>query len=410
MKAFPIDFVRQALEQTLLEEHIKNPNLYGGENQVTLFSFYEQLVKDEEVNRYIEKYRDLVEQQNRSGIIMNGTIVAPENPSITNLYSCKIIPMTFTCNFRVKLANRDTAIDTINHLIDELKGTKVDIAELDNGQLVKVGTIFDKIESGVFLNCDTTSQDVENEINRLVALGLSNDLHIGDYIYCGYEDNVLRVFTLTENGWIEGVKNNPEIPVLPSHEEYKQYKLSLSFDSIRCDEPRTLNADEYCTISFGGSATLVNRQVKLGNDLVRVGIRRKKLIAKTTTDYTDNFSYLEPLEMPSGNSADTQANQLISNSFITNSHTDSLSLSLQYTFIANDSERLIREWFKYARYGLQDFIKPNIIYEIKEIWCSWGKYEPITFLAKIVESIDIDNTESDTLTITIPLQIQGENN
>ena len=47
-RAFPIDFVRQAIEQTLLENHLVDPHYIGGENQVSLFSFYEQLVKDEE--------------------------------------------------------------------------------------------------------------------------------------------------------------------------------------------------------------------------------------------------------------------------------------------------------------------------------------------------------------------------
>ena len=86
MRSFPIDFVRQVIEQTLLEEKIKEPNKYfGGDSQVKLFSFYEQLQKDDEVNRYVEIYRDLTEQQNRTGLIMNGTIIAPENPTITNV-------------------------------------------------------------------------------------------------------------------------------------------------------------------------------------------------------------------------------------------------------------------------------------------------------------------------------------
>ena len=35
LKNFPIDFVRQIIEQGLLEEHIKNPSKYfGGKNQL----------------------------------------------------------------------------------------------------------------------------------------------------------------------------------------------------------------------------------------------------------------------------------------------------------------------------------------------------------------------------------------
>ena len=89
MKGFSIDFIRQVIEQKLLEEHIKEPTKYfGGKGQVNLFSFYEQLQKEDEVNRFVEVYRDLTEQQNRTGLIMNGTIIAPENPTITNLSQC----------------------------------------------------------------------------------------------------------------------------------------------------------------------------------------------------------------------------------------------------------------------------------------------------------------------------------
>ena len=79
---------------------------------------------------------------------------------------------------------------------------------------------------------------------------------------------------------------------------------------------------------------------------------------------------------------------------------------------------ILYQFFKYARYGKQgtsgnnylDGITPNMIYEIKEIWSSWGQVEVETFKAKVVESIDIENTESDALTITIPFQVQGDNN
>ena len=69
-KNFPIDFVRQIIIRTLLEEHEAHPSVYfGGGNEVSLFSFYEQLQKEEQVNRFTEIYQDLVNQQNRSGII-----------------------------------------------------------------------------------------------------------------------------------------------------------------------------------------------------------------------------------------------------------------------------------------------------------------------------------------------------
>ena len=60
--------------------------------------------------------------------------------------------------------------------------------------------------------------------------------------------------------------------------------------------------------------------------------------------------------------------------------------------------------------GYLDGITPNMIFSVKEIWSSWGSVEVEEFKAKINDSIDGENNESDVLTITIPLQVQGENN
>jgi hypothetical protein len=127
---FVIDFVRQALEQTLLEQHKSNPDLFGGKDQVNIFSLYEQLAKGDDVDRYVENLREIADQQNKTDLILNGVLLAPTNPTITNLYSCTNIPMEWVCSLRCALANRDQALDTLNNLIEELKGSKVDIAEL----------------------------------------------------------------------------------------------------------------------------------------------------------------------------------------------------------------------------------------------------------------------------------------
>lgn len=436
MKTFPIDFVRQVIEQTLEEEHIKEPKKYfGGKQQVNLFSFYEQLQKEDEVNRYVEMYRELTEQQNRTGLIMNGTIIAPENPTITNLNNCLIIPMTFTCSFRVRLGDRDSAIETINHLFDILKGRKRDIAYFENGQLFVVGTIANNaknmpyFESGSFIgsyNQIIVLNDwLNTTINGLVSnYGLLPLIGIGDYVFA--EDTIggqhklkaIKITQISPTYQGEFVTSEDSGIFVPPNIDFEKYKLSLSFDSLRCDQPITLNSEEYCTISFGGSATLVSNGVKLGNDLTKLGIAKKKIKAKVDVEINGNTRWLEPLEIPSGNNANTKINQLISNKFISNSHTNSLGISLQYTFVVDESISLIKQWFEYGRYGIQadgttisyaNGITPNMIYEVKEIWSSWGQINIKTFLAKIVESIDIESTESDTLTISIPLQIQGEN-
>lgn len=430
-KTFPIDYVRQVIEQTLLEEHIKNPHeCFGGVNQVNLFSFYEQLQKEDEVNRYVAIYNDLIDQQNRTGLIMNGTIIAPENPTITNLAQCLIIPMSFTCSFRVLLANRDTAINTINNLIDKLKGRKQDIALFESGKLFKVGTVANEIDgtpttqSGDYIGEYDTSDTLNNVIENQIKPYFTNKGIIFDdsaYYYMGHSDNNHMLVVKKVNGeWTTLVESeSKDILFPPTNESFEKYKISMSFDSIRCDEPRNLNKNEYCVISFGGSATITSKDVLMGNELTKLGIRKLKIVAKPGININGQTTWLEPLELPSNSNTDTLMNQLISNKFINNSHNDSLTLSNQYTFMVDKSIPLIKQWFRYGRYGVQasgspiDYtngITPNMIYEIKELWSSWGEVDVETFKAKLGESIEIENTESDTLTMTITMQIQGDNN
>ena len=450
MLKFPIDTIRQVIEQTLEKEHLKDSHFFGGKNQVNLFSFYEQLEKEEQVNRYKEFYKDLIDEQNRTGLIMNGTIISPENPTITNLNQCLIIPMTFTCNFRVRIEDRDDAIDTINNMISILKGRKQDIAIFDNGVPFMVGTLANNvngvpaIQDGDFIySADLLAEEVLpffiTQWNT--NYGYQVDMTKDHYYY--YEDNVsgsgdlmIAYYESGTNTWYDLAnfddyqtmldndnqpKENYVLPIFPPEKNtFEKYKLSMSFDSIRVDEPRTLNGGEYIVISFGGSATLVSASVKLGNDLTKLAFSKHKIVGENEITIDSTKEWLEPLELPSGNNANTQLNQLLSNKFINNTHTDSINISTQYTFMCDESINIISEWFDYARYGIQanlttiastkKGITPNMIYKITELWSSWGVVRQKEFKAKIIESIDIENTESDTLTITIPLQIQGDNN
>lgn len=433
LKVFPIDFIRQAFEQKLLEEHNRDLELFGGKEQVNIFSFYEQLKSQEEVDRFVENYRDLAEQQNRSGLILNGVIVAPENPTITNLYSSLIIPMSFTCSMRCLVVNRDQAIWTINNLIDKLKGRKVDIAQLncvdEEGKKYSVpfmvGTIGQELNQLVIKNGDYIGQisnisDVDTLIASLKLKGLDLEVTNPTYFYVKHE-NKLKVVKQTHNQNVntyqfvtdDGTEDKIAFP--PQHTSFEQYKVSFSFDAIRCDEPRNLNAEEYCELSFGGSATLVNAGVQLGNDLLKLVVQKLGYQGETYVEFNNAPKVLlEPLEMPSGNNVNNQISQLVSNKFLSKSHNDAIALTLQYTFIYDKSIALLKQWFDYARYGKTGLnvteITPNLEYSVTEYWCSWGDFEPKEIKTKIIENIDVENTESDTLTLSLTMQIQGENN
>ena len=549
LKTFPIEFVRQILEQTLYEEHMKDVNLFGGEEQVNILSFYEQLKSQDEVDRFIETYRDLSEQQNRTGLILNGVLVSPENPTVTNLYSCTIVPLTWTCSLRCKLENRDQAIVTINNLIEKLKGKKVDVAQLecvdDNGKIYyqpfKVGTIGQNEGASVLKNGDYIGNYGPNRFDDFLSMitGHSKQVGIGkinkekSFFYYNegdfingvrqYKLNILKTipvpsttqigytlgyiwglpngevqpfiditssnitiddiyepiyadFTITKDGVAQTFEHcqsfalvdrrttshpnqlsirfklpiddnlqNYEISISnmvlykstceadyvsiretdvsvampPTHNSFERYKVSMSFDSIRCDEPRTVNGSEYCEITFSGSATIVNHSVVLGNDLLKIALLKVRIDADTPIEFSNQpIYYLEPLEMPSGNNINTQVSQLVSTRFLTNTHADAMSPTLQYTFILDRDNELLNQLFYYGRYGMKGFdhsvidinsITPNMVFRLAEIWSSWGDYQWRGMEVKIVENVDIENTESDTLTLSLTMQIQKEN-
>ncbi|MBO7712990.1 MAG: hypothetical protein J6S85_05435 [Methanobrevibacter sp.] len=439
---FPIDYVRATFEQTLLVEHLKNVNFYGGSNQVRIFSLYEQLLKGEDVDRYIENFRDLAEQQNRSGLILNGVITAPVNPTITNLYSCTIIPLEYVCSLRCTIENRDGALETINNLIEELKGSKVDIAELkcptEQGGYAYVpfvvGTIGHNdsgapyVKNGDYLGTVTSITDVPTLLNNLSS---NADLSIGiqqtnTWLYCSKEGKLVVVYgeyngqthTFDWN-FIENDGTYKDVIFPPEHVSFKKYKMSLSFEAIRCDEPYNLNADEYVKISFGGSATIQDAPIRFGNDLVKVAISKYGIKTSGTPITFNNptLYWLEPLEMPSGNNPNIRINQLVSNNFKNNTQTDSISVVLQYSFVLSDDIHLLEQWFDYGRYGEINVnsssevqtMSPNLIYNVYEIWSYWGKVVIKKKKTRIADSTDIDTTEGDTMTLGITMQVQGDN-
>ena len=419
MKTTAIEFVRQVLEQTLYEEHLKNSNYCGGKNQVNLFSFYEQLVENEDVDRYVENYEDLISQQNRSSLIMNGVITAPENPQIINIHTHDIRPMTFNVGFRTNVANRDTAIDTIENMMSVLKGRKRDIALFDNGELFVVGTMLNNVvgaptvKSGDFLG----SKPLENINGGINAQFYGMRQYITDLVTTGdyyYFENSGKLYKATKNETTneffvdETFKYNAK--------PFTKYKLSISFDTTRVDEPRTMDGDELVVVSFGGSATLVSAEVELGNDLTKISFKKKLIKAQTNITLTDTKHWLEPLETPNNLGIANEINQLASSNFLQGKQNTGINPNLSYSFVLDKSEPLIKQWWKYSRYGIQgketdspqfsSGVTPNTIYEISEIWSSWGSVEMNTFDAKITENAEGEPTESDAISLKLNFEVQ----
>ena len=425
MRTTAIDFVRQLIEQTLLEEHLKNDKYIGGKDQFQLFSFYENLQQQDEVDRYVERYRDLTEQQNRTGLIANGVIVAPENPQVININSSYISPLTWTMVIRCTLANRDSVIETLDNLSKQLRGRKFDIAELNTGELFKVGTPFQNdgapaFKHGDFVgvisqltNFQTYMTNLHNTYTGLNATTLETIWFDNKENYFYFENSgKIMVGKYDGNSTYEyGGDYRDKIIYPPEHTSFTKYKLSMSFDTIRVDEPRTLNANGCCDISIGGSATLVSKGVALGNDISKVVIAKDRVEAQTIINlYGNNKCPLEPLEIPSGLGISNEISQLASHNFLQARHNDGINAQINYSFVLDKDIALLNQLYKYARYGIvktdEYGVSPNMVFEISEFSCSWGEYDVNTFYAKITDHIDIENTESDAMSISFQVDVQ----
>lgn len=429
-KTFALDFARAIIDYKLSlndnVDYFSNDN----HNGIANYSFFEHLKSNEAVNRYVKTFEDLTKQQNRTSLAGFGILSTNESPTITNLYDAFISPFEFNYVIRCLLKDRDKMLGTLYHLIDELKGRKVDVAQLDTGVLFPVGTITDVIHNGDFIG-NVSNTTISTLLTYLYSLGIpENEWEENDYLYAEKNGKLARYEYINEL-WVE---NETYFIGNLEHNSFNKFKVSLSLNDISINQPFTLNALEYITFEMGGSATLVNDGVRLGNDLVRVYIKKHKVVISEnsnndiyfddlaqTEGYGQNeYTELEPLEIPSNANANTIANQLRSNFFIPNSHTDSVGHSIQYSFVCDMGNDLLRHWFNYARYhecnlGADNIIQyesitPNIIYKVKEQWSSWGVVEFHEVLGKLNEDVDIENTEADITTLNLSFQLQGVNN
>ena len=445
IQVFPIEFIREIIRQTLLREKLKrgNDNYIGGDNEINIFSFYEQLSTHEEVNRYVENYRALTKQQNKTDLIANGVLTCPSAPSITNLYSATIIPMDWALFVRTTLGNRDQVVYSFNNLIEVLNGRAHDLALLtcrdESGKiyyqpfmLPRVGNDdgsnyngvgAPRLESNMFIGYapSETSAYLESVITTMTSLDVVDALGIGDYVYyqttgANSQIRIAQKVSTTAGSMfqmnVQDDGNHVQTIFPPAHEGVELYKVSMSFEAIRGDTPRNLNSEEVWDMNISGSATLVNKSVLLGNDLNRICIYTYKIKGNPDSTFTDPTKYwLEPLEFGSGLSANSNPFQKLSK-FVPNTHTDAMSPTIQYTFVLNLNNPFLLELYNYARYGAStasiNSISPNMIFGIREIQSYCGEIKRKVYYAKLVDAIEINNTEGDTMTISATFQIQGD--
>lgn len=419
IKTFQVDYVRAVLEYGL---SMNNRETMFNDNDIRLISFFEHLASDDEVNRYVETYNDLISQQNRQHEIGVGIVGITSIPEITNIRSAYISPFGWSCIIRSTLENRDKMIESIYNVFENLKGRKIDIAELKSGKLVCVGTMFSDIDTEtnspmikandyIGVVSKESIFDTFSDKFRALLYGYTESmpttpvikLENEDYLYCDFEGKLTRVICRkVEDTFVFSIDETFE------REEYKKYKLAISFDDATMEQPYTLDSNEYCEISFNGQATLCDHNVRLNKDIVRTAIKRLEIKGTTPHIYNDEYTWLETLENDSDLATNQITEQLRSNFFKQSSHTDSINPTIQFTFVLDENIELLNNLYNYARYGecSIDTITPNIEYELVELKSYWGNFVEKVKVAKLNNNIGVNTNENGTITLTLTFSIE----
>lgn len=195
---------------------------------------------------------------------------------------------------------------------------------------------------------------------------------------------------------------------------FEKFKLTLSCNGAKVDQPYTLEKDEYCEITFSGDATISNDYILHDSDICRIGIKRYRVVANLNISYTDDYSWLDTLEKNGELGSNQIESQLRSHFFMANSNTDSISINREYEFMYDYREPLLNALYEYAQYGIRGttplnvIISPNMEFKVCEIVSSWGYIKKREFTAKLIDSISAPNNEDGIVSIKLTLGIQGE--
>ena len=411
---YDIDLLRGLFEYKLNDATIK------------VKSFYEQIEDAEQLDRFVEEVREMIALQNQEKSVSNfkahGIIRQQSQAEIINIKTNYISPLEYEMRLDLEPIDRDYVLDKVKTLIDNLRGLKFDVILLTNG-MVKIiepntiNTTSDEREirlGGTSLtsqpnfvsivgsynptNATTSwSSDIDNQFHNygtgtpFVTTGVptgfwfiyNNKLYFRSLTLTSYGPSVYTYGTAQEVGTIQGT-----------------YKISLSFNGIQTNEPYINNGADRVNIFFSGSATIVQSNVSLGNDIVLTTIQAGK---NTGTNYV-----VEPTEIPASLSLNDDTFPLYSTGYQSIDRNLAISNKINYSFVYDSSNALYNAMYRYARFGKavgdSTALDPNAIYTIKEYRQSYGVVTIDKIYAKI-NDIGTSNTNGDVMTITCGFKV-----
>ena len=387
------------------------------DNTIFLASFYEQIQDDEQINRYVDTIKELLALQNREKSESNykamGIIAQSGNAEIINIKQNYISPLEYQARFDIELNDRDYVLGKLKNLINDLRGRKFDLIQLSNGQIVipiqpSVSTSDDKLivssnilftrSEGLTYDVLTATtalrDDVLSQYSTFDGSGVTRTRTL--YLISGGK-LYTRTVTRTQSGsppffsFAYSFGTAVEIGDVSG-----LFKLSLSFDGIQSQEPYINNGVDRVFLFFGGSATVVESKVSLGNDIILNTIQVGK---NTGTIFT-----VEPTEIPASLSVSDDTFQTYANGYRTQDRNMAIGNKMAYSFIYDNTISLYNDLYTYARFGTNASTYAQQIFTVKEYRYSFGVLTTNTFFAKLGD-VATSNTNGDVMTISVNFKI-----
>jgi hypothetical protein len=381
-------------------------------NDSTIFlaSFYEQIQDDQQIERYVETIKELLALQNREKSESNykamGIIAQSGNAEIINIKQNYISPLEYQARFDIELSDRDYVLGKLKTLINDLRGRKFDMLLGVSGkaytteQPLSFNGVKPVMRNNMFVSysADYNWQTSSDFIPDLKDTYHFEALPYVVYMDGGDGDTLSGLYKLTI-GYAGGVHSLSSFQKLEN--SFTRYKLSLSFDGIQSQEPYINNGVDRVFLFFGGSATVVEANVSLGNDIILHTIQVGK---NTGTIFT-----VEPTEIPASLSVSDDTFQTYANGYRTQDRNLAIGNKMAYSFIYDNTNALYNDLYIYSRFGTNagTALVPGYaqqVFTIKEYRYSFGVAVINTFFAKLGD-VATSNTNGDVMTLSVNLKI-----
>jgi hypothetical protein len=390
------------------------------DNSIFLASFYEQIQDDEQINRYVDSIKELLALQNREKSESNykamGIIAQSGNAEIINIKQNYISPLEYQARFDIELSDRDYVLGKLKTLINVLRGRKFDVIALQDGSikilpdnytinetsnklvLNPAGTFVTTSASSPILSTPTFFISHLNTTYHQIQSSTAFTLNV-PYTLFFIWDNDYYSRVITRTGASSYTYGNP----VKIGDVEQTYKLSLSFDGIQSQEPYINNGVDRVFLFFGGSATVVESKVSLGNDIILNTIKLPGPGGTFGPTYT-----VEPTEIPASLSVSDDTFQTYANGYRTQDRNLAIGNKMAYSFIYDNTVALYNELYAYARFGTTPTgtasTLPQQVFEIKEYRYSFGALTTNIFFAKLGD-VATSNTNGDVMTISVNFKI-----